>query len=239
MSMSRQKSKGEGVLEVSSARSKLDGVLQTLVEKKDERTTPEKDIFLRQETDEDSSPMSTPTKKLTLSSTKVTRKRKRGRDEPVPDTSLYHHSYIMKLFDRSVDLAQFSEDTPLYPVCRAWIRNHPHQPLQTMRPQTPDPAPDGEVDPGDIYSLPMMPYIKTEDSGDMRVPSPLLQTDEPLDIHADQNLATPPETLLINHMIRWKQVRQKWKNASRLNELRDAANLKLLKDMYERHCRDQ
>jgi len=27
---------GDGVLEVSSARSKLDGVLQTLVEKKDE-----------------------------------------------------------------------------------------------------------------------------------------------------------------------------------------------------------
>jgi LIN37 len=35
-------------------------------------------------------------------------------------------SYVMKLFDRSVDLAQFSEDTPLYPVCRAWIRNKPH-----------------------------------------------------------------------------------------------------------------
>ena len=32
----------------------------------------------------------------------------------------------MKLFDRSVDLAQFSEDTPLYPVCRAWIANDPY-----------------------------------------------------------------------------------------------------------------
>lgn len=33
---------------------------------------------------------------------------------------------IMKLFDRSVDLALFPEDTPLYPVCRAWIQNRPH-----------------------------------------------------------------------------------------------------------------
>jgi len=32
-------------------------------------------------------------------------------------------SYVMKLFDRSVDLAQFTHDTPLYPVCRAWIHN--------------------------------------------------------------------------------------------------------------------
>lgn len=33
----------------------------------------------------------------------------------------------MKLFDRSVDLSQFNENTPLYPICRAWIANQPHQ----------------------------------------------------------------------------------------------------------------
>ena len=31
----------------------------------------------------------------------------------------------MKLFDRSVDLAQFNESTALYPVCRAWMKNQP------------------------------------------------------------------------------------------------------------------
>ena len=31
----------------------------------------------------------------------------------------------MKLFDRSVDLAQFEENTPLYPICRAWMANKP------------------------------------------------------------------------------------------------------------------
>ena len=35
-------------------------------------------------------------------------------------------TYVMKLFDRSVDLAQFTEDAPLYPICRAWMRNQPH-----------------------------------------------------------------------------------------------------------------
>lgn len=33
------------------------------------------------------------------------------------------NTYVIKLFDRSVDLAQFSENTPLYPICFAWMRN--------------------------------------------------------------------------------------------------------------------
>uniref|UniRef100_A0A1Q3EVT1 Antolefinin n=1 Tax=Culex tarsalis TaxID=7177 RepID=A0A1Q3EVT1_CULTA len=39
----------------------------------------------------------------------------------------HQHSstFIMKLFDRSVDLARFSEQTALYPVCRAWMQNAP------------------------------------------------------------------------------------------------------------------
>ena len=50
--------------------------------------------------------------------------RKRRRREAVNDAA-FHHTYVMKLFDRSVDLAQFKEDTPLYPVCRAWMANQP------------------------------------------------------------------------------------------------------------------
>ena len=42
--------------------------------------------------------------------------------------SAFHHTYVMKLFDRSVDLAQFQEDTPLYPICRAWMANQPRNP---------------------------------------------------------------------------------------------------------------
>ena len=37
-------------------------------------------------------------------------------------------TYMVKLFERSVDLAQFPEDTPLYPVCRAWMQNDPQIP---------------------------------------------------------------------------------------------------------------
>lgn len=38
-----------------------------------------------------------------------------------------NQSYIMKLFDRSVNLAKFDESTPLYPIVREWLKNTPRQ----------------------------------------------------------------------------------------------------------------
>ncbi|OCT55361.1 hypothetical protein XELAEV_18002716mg [Xenopus laevis] len=54
---------------------------------------------------------------------------------PPPPTD----TFIIRLFDRSVDLAQFSEETPLYPVCRAWLRNAPTA-RPPEQPQTPPPT---------------------------------------------------------------------------------------------------
>ena len=51
----------------------------------------------------------------------------------------------MKLFDRSVDLAQFSHDTPLYPVCRAWIRNLSQLPATTEQPPSNEPPDESQV----------------------------------------------------------------------------------------------
>ena len=56
----------------------------------------------------------------------------------------------MKLFDRSVDLAQFggTSNYPLYPVCRAWMRNEPSNTSQAPVPRSPSPQmpSDGEDD---------------------------------------------------------------------------------------------
>lgn len=43
---------------------------------------------------------------------------------PPPQTAV-QHSFLMKLFDRCVDLAKYNENTPLYPICRAWMINQP------------------------------------------------------------------------------------------------------------------
>ena len=51
-------------------------------------------------------------------------KKKRRKDTESKDTG-FHHTYVMRMFDRSVDLAQFKETSPLYPICRAWMLNKP------------------------------------------------------------------------------------------------------------------
>ena len=35
-------------------------------------------------------------------------------------------SLTVTFFDQKVDLAQFTEDTPLYVMCREWMRNSSH-----------------------------------------------------------------------------------------------------------------
>lgn len=51
---------------------------------------------------------------------------KKARKEfQMPPALPTHQSFIMKLFERSVDLAKYNESTSLYPICRAWMLNQP------------------------------------------------------------------------------------------------------------------
>lgn len=63
-------------------------------------------------------------------------------------------SYIIKLFDRSVDLAQFNTTTPLYPICRAWMRNNPSVREPAASPSPPHSMVEEEVR---RYSYPSSP----------------------------------------------------------------------------------
>lgn len=239
--MSKYKPKNSGTPEVHSARSKLDGLLQTLVDKQ-EPDTPVKEEPLSPGEEEDSPDFTptTPTKRG-----KQSRKRRRGRDDSMEEEmAQYHHTFVMKLFDRSVDLAQFDEDTPLFPICRAWMKNQPRDRTISQRIKTPSPdifaaSDEGETDdmkPPNIYRLPSPVTVKSESNQD-RVPSPLPPVaEETLDIHADPAQAPPPETLLINHMMRWRQTRIKWKNAGRAYESRYENSLKIIKDIFESQC---
>lgn len=63
----------------------------------------------------------------------------------VPPAPTTLDTYVIKLFDRSVDLAQFSENTPLYPICRAWMRNSPTVRERERSPGSPlPPLPEDE-----------------------------------------------------------------------------------------------
>ena len=62
-------------------------------------------------------------------------------------------TYIMKLFDRSVDLAVFDEDSPLYPICRAWLKNNPHSREPPPRSPTPEPENPAQSSEEEVCNL--------------------------------------------------------------------------------------
>ncbi|XP_045171861.1 protein lin-37 homolog isoform X2 [Mercenaria mercenaria] len=194
--------------EVSNARTRLDATLQSLVDRKDDsfestaESDDDPDIPLPvtvQVVRSSGSPAASPVKRLMSSSSQRPKKRKRKHDsiDATDASSKYHHTtYIMKLFDRSVDLAQFNEKTPLYPIARAWMKDNTIE--------------DGESSQG-------------ENSADEK----------------DPDLGPAPEELLLRHMARWKNIRQSWINAARINELKYNNSMVILKDMFERNLQSQ
>lgn len=60
-------------------------------------------------------------------------------------SALLLDAYIIKLFDRSVDLAQFNTSTPLYPICRAWMKNNPSVRESVASPGSPPGMTEEEV----------------------------------------------------------------------------------------------
>ncbi|XP_072324959.1 protein lin-37 homolog isoform X2 [Scyliorhinus torazame] len=154
-------------------------------------------------------------------------------------------AYTMKLFDRSVDLAQFNENTPLYPICRAWMRNNPtlREGARTPSPQPPAALEDDEVadlmngKSQDIYKMPVPTPCSLntpEHPVSLRIPSPLPSTEKALDINMSRSNAPGVPTLLYNHMDRWKKIRQRWKESSHRNQHRYTESMKILKEMFER-----
>ncbi|CAH2244578.1 protein lin-37 homolog isoform X2 [Pararge aegeria] len=130
-------------------------------------------------------------------------------------------SYVLKLFDRSVDLSQFNEESPLYPICRAWIANQPkatYSDISSRKQQ--EPAPEESIDlPG-----PEGPVIS-------RIPSLLPRQKVCKDsINLNYLEAPPPskEQLLSQHTSRWVEVRNAWLQQAMLVETRYSATQALL-----------
>lgn len=133
----------EGGKEVSTARSRLSGALNSAA-----------DRFGGNEELAALGVFGSPSKRLHSldsplgSPTKSPRPARRRRKKETPLTSAFHHTFVMKLFDRSVDLAQFQEGTSLYPVCRAWMINQPSNTNMAPRLRTPTPEPESDEGEG-------------------------------------------------------------------------------------------
>ncbi|XP_075462224.1 protein lin-37 homolog [Ascaphus truei] len=228
-------------LEPASARNRLDAVLQGLLDKNDVDREQMEEEAGKTSTDshgKDSSPSAAgkrPPARLSHH-----RRKKRKEDDGIEGAQLKANTYIIRLFDRSVDLAQFSEETPLYPVCRAWLRNTPTA-KGPDRPQTPPPPPEeGEGVNGsaqDLYRLPPPVPCPVTEGGEpvnLRIPSSLPRDGEPLNLNTPPDLIPTMSTLIYRNMNRWKKIRQRWKDSSYRNQQRYSQSMKILKEMYER-----
>ncbi|XP_055524657.1 protein lin-37 homolog [Wyeomyia smithii] len=200
---------------VALARGRLKGALQHAVPQSDNDATDESDSDTLDNVDRAS-------KRLKSSATDSI---------PIP-----HQSYIMKLFDRSVDLARFDESTPLYPICRAWMQNQPRlNPNRTLLMVTPIKR-ERNTEMVEQYRNKELKEIRAMPKPEpasyattRRCPSPLpSQTDVS---KARIDLAAPPiakTTLMAEHMFRWSQVRRKWQEHAKNVDSRYSASFKLL-----------
>lgn len=157
-------------------------------------------------------------------------------------TTAFHHTYVMKLFDRSVDLARFEEDTPLYPICRAWMANQPRNPQLIVKRRLSTPEPDYERSMNaswnadrihEMYQLP--PATGAPIS---RVPSPLpeqqINIDEELCLNYDEKPPVPRDELIRHHLQRWAKVKRKWIAQANKNEERFEPSFNILTTIYNK-----
>lgn len=240
--------------EVKTARGRLEGALQILIERTESECSDESDVDVTDLLHEGRS-MSASPRKVTKA---PLRKRRKLDLEKVHKND--QHSYVLKLYDRSVDLAKFAPSTPLYPVCRAWIKNKPNSnnlpksllsPSKTLKMEEKmssvelkeEITEDDKVP--DVTELPMPEPMPKDDDGetvDTRIPSDLKPPKKSNNLDfllifqslQDEEAGPSVQSLLQEHMTRWGAVRSQWRQAAALNETRYAESTKVLKSILVR-----
>jgi len=210
--------------ELTQARVKFDGILQNIMVKQED---------LPREIDDDDD-----MKQLVSSQEYIEFSRSAGCDphkkrrKKRHDTSVDSggSAYIAKIYDCSVNLANFNEDSPLYPMASAWIRNKPNEriPMSAQRSDDVEINPTAEDDDemGIITQLP--PPVPCR-AWSVRIPSPLPPSGVEFDLGSDEtSVPTPLSELMDFHKKRWKTIRYKWKEAGFINEARYKESVDIL-----------
>ncbi|KAL5962094.1 hypothetical protein TSMEX_010407 [Taenia solium] len=165
------------------------------------------------------------------------KRRKRGIASDEDDAP--KESFVIKVFERSVDFGQFPENAPLYPMARAWIRN-----LSQNDKSSWNDIPNADDDREAVDQLPDCHYaLPKPDDGltdsQVRVPQPLPSSGQPFVINVENPpKEMSPEGLLEQHITRWREIRRKWKAACRENEERYRDSYVILREMYDKFCKD-
>lgn len=223
---------------VKSARVRLDGLLKDLIKKTEESNEGELSSSGGSSASFQMPPPSTPTKRSASGKTPRKRRKKDVGYEDGDSTS-QNPSFVMKLFDRSVDFAQFNEDTPLYALARAWMQNKPYGTKSTDFQESGILDGDslsssqeninGENDPKYVYSFP--DPLKTRERNETKISQPKGPCS--IDIHYDLSTAPSLIDLKRNHIEKWKKVKSSWREESIQRQARYAPSIKTIRELFE------
>ncbi|KAB0793477.1 hypothetical protein PPYR_13099 [Photinus pyralis] len=168
-------------------------------------------------------------------SPRKTESRKRKIAAPVP----VHHTYVMKLFDRSVDLARFEEDTPLYPICRAWMANLPRNPQVIVKRRLSSPEPDSNTWSNNFTEINRLP--RPSEGFRTRIPSPLpaqlgrsKDDVDKINFNYEDKSPLSRDILIPTHLRRWRSVKKKWISTAQKNESRYEKSMQILQTIYNK-----
>ncbi|KAL3204512.1 hypothetical protein MRX96_011518 [Rhipicephalus microplus] len=220
--MSRLKEKRASELE--QARAKLDGILQSLMEKTRRKSS-------SSQSEDESKALDSANKDASPKKIQKTQRKRRRKDDSALQNS---NTYITKIYGCSVDLAQFDENSPLYSMCRSWIQNKPLQNLERNH-SGEDTGQEGgtscmhfihfvlallvengrvptaslqQNDRIELCTCPApVPPSRDEDGNikDLRIPSPVPQPSEKFFMASDDSEVVPVHVLLAGHQTRWKE----------------------------------
>uniref|UniRef100_A0ABD2XQM0 Protein lin-37 homolog n=1 Tax=Trichogramma kaykai TaxID=54128 RepID=A0ABD2XQM0_9HYME len=231
---------------IGMARDRFKGALRELLHHSDEHNS--------SADSSDDTPMpefkTTPKKIHTPSKPKILnnlphRRQPIKRRRPIYLDSAFHHTYVMKLFDRSVDLAQFQEDTPLYPICRAWMANQPRNPNFAPKARSPSPEVEREIinstniykegsnEIKDVMYLP--PPERSYECYPMnRIPYPVRGIKDVLDLDYENKTLKTKEVLMSEHTEHWRRVKKSWQKQAFKNEKRYSESAAVLDIIFKR-----
>lgn len=161
---------------------------------------------------------------------------------PQPTAPTMHQTYVMKLYDRSLDLARFKEDDPLYIICRDWLKNNPR--VKPVKPEPPE-------EPLPRKSVPeILRMIQNGINADIKFLTPINKLPgakrcpgllsfqknyDPSKINLRYDIDEPPiskEDIMRENMVRWKKIREHWQNHMKKYEVQYAESFEILDGIY-------
>ncbi|XP_065196196.1 protein lin-37 homolog [Sycon ciliatum] len=160
-----------------------------------------------------------------------------------PQANIIGNQYVMTLFDRSVDLAQHSEGTSLYVMCRSWIGDIRHSGMSSPYLEIAGISPnvaskDGDTD---IWMLPPPSPTAGEqqhvEDSDVDSSSTGVETVCPDASSVDSSVAGggaeeqlhSASNLLTEHMASWKRCRRTKMRRAQVEYMRHAKSVDILR----------